>query len=81
MYDKALEAYEKSFDMQEKPRIAEGLCSMAQLHESHKEYDKAIKDYQRLIDNLKEDYDVTDGEQVDRYVREIARLKGIKKNN
>jgi hypothetical protein len=54
---------------------------MAQLHEAHKEYDKAIKDYQRLIDNLKEDYDVTDGEQVDRYVREIARLKGIKKSN
>jgi hypothetical protein len=26
------------------------------------------------------DYGVTDGEQVDRYVREIARLKGIKKN-
>ncbi len=27
-----------------------------------------------------DDYDVTEGEQVDRYVREIARLKGIKKN-
>ncbi len=80
MYDEAIKAYEKSFDMQEKPRIAEGLCSMAQLHESQKEYDKAIKDYQRLIENLREDYDVTEGEQVDRYVREIARLKGIKKN-
>lgn len=81
MYDEAIAAYEKSYDMQKKPRIVEGLCSMAQLHEAHKEYDKAIKDYQRLIDNLKEDYDVTDGEQVDRYVREIARLKGIKKSN
>lgn len=80
MHDDALVAYERSFTMQEKPRIAEGLCSMAQLHESRKEYAKAIKDYQRLIENLKEDYDVIDGEQVDRYVREIARLKGIKKN-
>lgn len=28
MYDKAIEAYEKSFAMQEASRIAEGLCSL-----------------------------------------------------
>ncbi|MBP3196745.1 MAG: tetratricopeptide repeat protein, partial [Butyrivibrio sp.] len=80
MYDKAIEAYEKSFAMQEAPRIAEGLCSMAQVHEMRNEFEKAINDYKRLIENLKDDYGVTDGEQVDRYVREIARLKKMNKN-
>ncbi len=78
MYEEALKAYEKSFEMQESPRIVDGLCSMAQIHEAMGEYDKAIKDYKRLIQNLKEDYDTTEGEQVDRYVREIARLKALK---
>ena len=78
MYEEALKAYEKSFEMQESPRIVDGLCSMAQIHEAMGEYDKAIKDYKRLIQNLKEDYDTTEGEQVDRYVREIARLKTLK---
>lgn len=80
MYDKAIEAYEKSFAMQEAPRIAEGLCSMAQVHEMRNEFEKAINDYKRLLENLKDDYGVTDGEQVDRYVREIGRLKKMNKN-
>jgi transcriptional regulator with XRE-family HTH domain len=78
MYDKAIDKYQKSYDMQERPRIAEGLCSLAQLYELNKRYDKAIKAYRELIKNLKEDYGITEGEMVDRYVREIARIKRLK---
>lgn len=78
MQDEAAKMYQKSYDMQEKPRIAEGLCSLAQLYEGRKQYNKAIKTYKALIDNLREDYGITDGEMVDRYAREIVRIKGLK---
>lgn len=73
--DKALEMHETSFSMQETPRIYDGLCSKAQIYEMQEKYDDAIKTYERLIKCLKEEYGVTDGEQVDQYVREINRLK------
>ena len=75
MPDKALFEFEKSFTMQDAPRIYDGLCSMAQIHELQQDYDKAIEDFKRIITCLKEEYGITEGEQVDRFVREIARLR------
>lgn len=75
MYEEALVAFEKSYRKQESPRIYDGLCSMAQIHEFHENYDLAIADYETIICCLKEDYGVKDGEQVNRYEREIERLK------
>lgn len=75
MYEQALDEYEKCFTMQQSPRIYDGLCSMAQIHEMQKAYDKAVCDYKRIIKCLKEDYGVEHGEQVEQYEREIERLK------
>ena len=77
MPDKALVEFEKSFTMQDAPRIYDGLCSMAQIHELQQDYGKAIKDFKRIITCLKEEYGITEGEQVDRFVREIARLRKL----
>lgn len=77
MYEKALDEYEKCFTMQQQPRIVDGLCSMAQIHEQQKQYGLAINDYERIIDCLKEDYHVKKGEQLDWYLRKIERLRHI----
>ena len=77
MYEQALDEYEKCFTMQQSPRIYDGLCSMAQIHEMQKAYDKAVCDYKRIIKCLKEDYGVEHGEQVEQYEREIERLNNL----
>jgi transcriptional regulator with XRE-family HTH domain len=75
----ALKMFEHCYVMQQAPRIYDGLCAMAQIHETQKEYEKAIQDYERIITCLNEDYGVKDGEQVDCYLREIKRLKELVK--
>lgn len=75
MEKEALEAFETSFTMQEAPRIYDGLCSMAQIHEKQGELQLAIQDYERIIRCLKEDYHVTEGEQKEQYEREMKRLR------
>ena len=74
-WEKALDLYEKSFTMQESPRIYDGLCSMGQIFEMRELYPEAVSTYRRIIDCLRQDYGVMDGEQIDRFEREISRLK------
>ena len=77
MPEEALEAFEKSFSMQKAPRYTDGLFARAQIHEQLGDYEGAIEDRRRIIDALKTDYDVTDGESVDENLREIERLKAL----
>ena len=77
MYREALDAFEKSFTMQCAPRFTDGLFARAQVHELLGDYEGAIADRRRIIDCLKTDYDVTDGESVDENLREIERLRAL----
>ena len=77
-YEEALADYEKCFEMQEPPRIADGLYSMAQVHELLGDFDAAIRDRQRIIKCLRDDYNTVSGEGIDSQKREIERLKGRK---
>ena len=74
-YQEALADYERSFSMQEPPRIADGLYSMAQVHELLGDFDAAIADRKRIIKCLKEEYNTFSGESIDAQKREIERLK------
>ncbi|MBR4906607.1 MAG: helix-turn-helix domain-containing protein [Clostridia bacterium] len=77
MYREALDAFEKSFTMQSAPRYTDGLFARAQVHEEIGDYEGAIEDRKRIIDCLKTEYNVTDGESVDENLREIERLKAL----
>ena len=77
MYEEALDAFEKSFTMQSAPHYTDGLFARAQVHELIGDYAGAIEDRRRIIDCLKTEYNVTDGESVDENLREIERLKGL----
>ena len=74
-YQEALADYERSFSMQEPPRIADGLYSMAQVHELLGDFEAAIEDRQRIIKCLREEYETFSGESIDSQKREIERLK------
>lgn len=74
-YEEALVDYEKCFTMQEPPRISDGLYSMAQLHERLGDLDGAIRDRERILQCLKEEYQTCSGEEVEAQRQEIRRLK------
>ena len=74
-YEEALADYERCFEMQEPPRISDGLYSMAQLHERLGDFEAAVRDRQRIIKCLREEYDTYSGESIDEQRREIERLK------
>lgn len=78
-YENALEDYEKCFEMQEPPRLTDGLYSMAQLHERMGDYAAAIRDRQRILKCLREEYKTTSGERIDSQKREIERLERKKR--
>ena len=77
MYEEALKAFDKSFTMQNAPRYTDGLLARAQVHELLGDYEGAIEDRRRIVDCLKTEYQVTDGEEVDENLREIERLKAL----
>lgn len=79
--DEALEEFEKSFVIQEKPRLWDGLAAMAQIHEERKEYAKAIEDYERILSCLKEEHQIKEGEEIDSKLREITRLRKMAGNS
>ena len=71
----ALADYENCFDMQKPPRLTDGLYSMAQVHERIGDYAAAIRDRQRIIKCLREEYRTASGEAIDSQKREIERLE------
>ena len=77
MYEEALDAFEKSFTMQNTPHFTDGLLARAQLHEKLGDFEGAIEDRKRIIECLRTDYGTTDGEGVDENLREIERLKAL----
>ncbi|MBQ9460047.1 MAG: helix-turn-helix domain-containing protein [Oscillospiraceae bacterium] len=71
--------YEKSMELQASPRLTDPLFSLAQMHELAGEYEKAIRDNERIVEVLAKDFDTTNGEEVDARRREIERLRALMK--
>lgn len=74
-YDKAIEYFYKAFELQEKPRFLDALESIYHVHEIKGDYNEAIKVINQIIVLLKEEWNITMGESIDFYEREIERLK------
>lgn len=77
MLDAAIEDYEKCVEMQSAPHITDGLYSLAQMHEIAGDYESAIKDNERILYHMREDYGVTEGEMAECIRREIQRLSSL----
>lgn len=77
LLEEAIADYEKCVEMQDAPRITDGLYSLAQVHEMMGDYQAAMKDNERIIEYLASDFSILDGELVDSRKREIERLKQL----
>ena len=66
MYDEAIEMYREAIRLQERPRFTDNESSIAQLCRLKGDWKGAMEAYGRVIDILREDWDLTDGEDVRR---------------
>lgn len=74
-YDEATHCYQKSMDIQEKPRYMDNPVAMAQIAEIQGDYEKAIRMREICIEMCRTDWNQTEGEWVDVHQREIERLR------
>lgn len=76
-YEAALKDYETAMTIQPKPRYYDGYESQAMIYELVGEPEKAIVKRQAIIKLLKEEWQLTFGEMVEKHLREIERLKNL----
>ncbi len=73
-YDEAVSCYEKSFELQAAPRYTDSLEAIAHIYEIKGEREKASTAYQRIIELLKTDWNVTFGATVNKYLQKLDEL-------
>ena len=73
-YEEAIWYYEKCYELDEKPRYYDPLHGIALIYEIQGKYEKAVKVYDRILQNLKEEWKFIEGEPVNIILREKQRL-------
>ncbi|MBP3702053.1 MAG: helix-turn-helix domain-containing protein [Lachnospiraceae bacterium] len=73
--EEAIDDYWKCYEMQEKPRIVDGLLSLAQIYEQQENYAEEARVWEIYLENLREDYHTVSGPHVEEIRRRIAGLK------
>lgn len=73
-YDEAVLYYEKCYELDEKPRYYDPLHGIALIYEIQGKYAEAVKTYDRILQNLEEEWNFTEGEPVNVILKEKQRL-------
>ena len=73
--EEAIADYWKCYEIQEKPRIVDGLLYLAQIYEQQGDAANEIRVWTMYLDNLREDYQTVSGPHVEEIRRRIAFLK------
>lgn len=76
-YQEAIEFNKMAFQLQPSPKYTDAAECSAHIFEILGEYEKAAEALEELIRVLKSEWNTTEGEAIDRLLREIARLKGL----
>ena len=73
-YEEAIKYYEKCYEMDEKPRYYDPLHGIALIREIQGKYAEAVKMYDRILQNLAEEWNFTEGEPVRIILEEKQRV-------
>jgi len=74
-YAEAIEAFESSFALEKAPRMTDALDSIAQLCLILGDQERAVHTYERILEVMKNDWQLTEGETVEGYLQNILQLK------
>lgn len=76
-YGEAIAYYQKAFELQPSPKYCDAQITAAHIYEIQGNYDAAIASCYEQLSVLKEEWDLTEGREVQRIYDEIARLKNL----
>lgn len=76
-YEQALAYYEKSYELDLKPRYNDALRGQAMIYEILEKYENAVECWKRIIENLEEEWGITEGAPILEAEQEIQRLKKL----
>ena len=74
-YEEAIEYYTKGYELQPSPKYTDSLVAISHIYEIQGNYSKAIEKINEIIELLKNDWKITEGDPIDFFKREIERLK------
>ena len=74
VYDRAIELYEISYEKDEKPRFTDALQGIATIYEIQGKYQEAADTCDRLLENLRNEWNLNEEAAVKEVEREKARL-------
>ena len=74
VYDRAIELYEASYERDEKPRFTDALQGIATIYEIQGKYQEAADTCERILENLRNEWNLTEEAAVKEVEREKARL-------
>ena len=74
-YDKAVADYQKAALLQEKPRYTDCYDSIAQISILQGDRAAAAEAYRQVVEILREEWDMQEGETVQGYLQNIAQLE------
>lgn len=74
LYDEAVMCFEKSFELQPIPRYTDSLEAIAHIYEIKKDYQKAVATYERIVNLLETDWNLSFGVTVNKYLKKIDEL-------
>ncbi len=78
-YEEAIEYNKMAYALQPSPKYVDAAECIAHIYEIMGDYEKAIQAWEELIRALDIEWKITEGEAIDRPVREIVRLKALRK--
>lgn len=76
-FEEAIRCYEKSLELQPSPKYTDALEAIAHIYEIQGKYKEAISAYQRIIELLKNDWNLTFGATVNKYQQKIDNLNSV----
>ena len=76
-YEKAIEYYQKSYELLDPPRMYDALVGVARTYEIMGRYDEAIAAWEKVKENIENDWGIDEGVPVENVDAEIKRLRGL----
>ena len=76
-YEKAIDFYQKSYELLESPKMYDALVGIARTYEIMCRYDEAIGAWEKVKENLENEWGIDEGTQVETVDREIKRIRGL----
>ena len=79
-YEKAIEFYQKSYELAESPKMYDALVGIARTYEIMGRYDEAIDAWEKVKENIEKEWGIDEGTQIENVDGEIKRIRGLTGN-